>query len=68
VHEPKQESPIISTDDGMQIDRNDEQSRKAFDSIRISLESDSNVNEEMEEQYEKHPAQRTSISRLNVID
>jgi hypothetical protein len=52
----------------MQIDFNDEQSRNAQDSIRISLEPDSNANEEMEEQSEKHPSHRISISRLNVID
>jgi hypothetical protein len=64
----KQPSPRISTEEGIQIDFNDEHSENAAASIRISFEFDPNVNEEIEEQPEKHPSQITSISRLNVID
>jgi hypothetical protein len=49
-HELKHLSPRIATEEGMQIDVKDEHSKNAFRSIRISLESDSNVNEEIEEQ------------------
>jgi hypothetical protein len=43
AHPEKQESQIISTDEGIQMDESDEQYWNADFPIRESLESDSNV-------------------------
>jgi hypothetical protein len=49
-----------STDDGIEMDFNAEQYENAPLSIRASSESDANVTNEMEEQWQKHSLQRTS--------
>jgi hypothetical protein len=50
MEEPKKHSlQRTSTDDGIQIDFKAAQPENAWPSIRVSFESDSNVNEEMEE-------------------
>jgi hypothetical protein len=43
LHPLKQDSPIVSTDEGIQIDESDEQLKNVERSIHESLESDSNV-------------------------
>jgi hypothetical protein len=45
---------MISTEDGMQMHFNEEQSENALLSIRVSFESQSNVTEEREVQHLKH--------------
>jgi hypothetical protein len=45
----------------MQIDLSDEQPEKAWDSIRSTLEFDSNVKVESERQSQKHDVQRVEI-------
>jgi hypothetical protein len=45
---------ISKTDDGMQIDERDEHHKNAFDSIRETLEPDSNVTIERDPQLQKH--------------
>jgi hypothetical protein len=57
----------ISTDDGMQIEVNPKQHQNAWLSIRASLESGSNVTDEME-QLKKHSLQRTSTDAGTQID
>jgi hypothetical protein len=58
----KQNEQRISTFRGITIDESDE-NENAFDSIRVNRESDSNVIDESDRQYEKHDEQRISISR-----
>jgi hypothetical protein len=55
--------PRISTFRGIKIDWSDED-ENASDSIRVKCESDSNVIDESELQYEKHFNSRISIFRL----
>jgi hypothetical protein len=43
VQRARHDLPRIVTDDGIEIDLSDEQSENASASIRVSLESDSNV-------------------------
>jgi hypothetical protein len=43
-------------------------SRNACDSIRVNLESDSNVRDESDPHHEKHHEQRISIFRGSTID
>jgi hypothetical protein len=45
-HKAKDDSPIIVTEEGIQIDRSDKQYENASASSRSSLEFDSNVNVE----------------------
>jgi hypothetical protein len=45
-HEPKQKKPRIVIEEGIEIDLSDEHLENACDSIRLSLEFDSNVNVE----------------------
>jgi hypothetical protein len=43
---PKAEAAILCKEAGRQIDRSDEHSKNEFASIRVSLERESNVNDE----------------------
>jgi hypothetical protein len=69
MEEPENDSvQRTSTEDGIQIDVNASQPSNALDSIRMSFESDTNVNDEREEQQEKHSLQRTSTDDGMQID
>jgi hypothetical protein len=63
----KHDEQRISTLRGITIDRSDED-ENANDSIRVNLESDSNVINESESQFEKHDEQRSSTLRGTTID
>jgi hypothetical protein len=54
THFKKQESSMISTEEGMQIDFNLSQDEKAQDPIRWTIEFPSNLTSEREEQCAKH--------------
>jgi hypothetical protein len=56
----------ISTEAGRETDFNDWHELIASDSIRVSFEPDSKLNDDSELQREKHPLPRTSISRGKV--
>jgi hypothetical protein len=47
---PKAETSIICNEAGRQIDFSDEHPENAFRSIRVSLEPESNVNDEIDSQ------------------
>jgi hypothetical protein len=64
LHNEKHSSPRNSTDAGRQIDFNDEQSKSAFDSIRVNFGPDSNFNEHSERHEQKQHALRISMSRF----
>jgi hypothetical protein len=55
------ESAISRTDAGIVIDRNDEQSQKAFDSTAKSLEGETKTNSEIQLHEVNAPAQIRSI-------
>jgi hypothetical protein len=67
-HPAKQSSRSRSTDDGMQIDKSDEQPAKALPSIHESFESDSNVTVEREEQATKEDGESRSTDDGMQID
>jgi hypothetical protein len=63
----KHDEQRSSTFRGITIDSSDEY-ENAFDSIRVNLESDSNVIDESDLQFEKHDEQRSSTLRGITID
>jgi hypothetical protein len=67
-HPPKHSSQSRSTDDGIEIDESDEQSRKAASAMRESFEPESNVTLEREEQSLKHSLQSRSTDVGRKID
>jgi hypothetical protein len=68
LHPQKEFSPRNSTEAGRQIDSNDEQSQSALDSIRVSFDPDSNVNDESDLQPEKDFSPRNSTEAGRQID
>jgi hypothetical protein len=62
------EPSIICSEAGRQIDCNDEQREKAFASIRVSFDPDSNVNDESDEHDEKELVPRNSTVAGRQID
>jgi hypothetical protein len=52
----------------MQMDSNEQHFQNAFFSIRVSLESDSNLNAETSEHLAKHSLQRISTDDGREID
>jgi hypothetical protein len=64
-HNEKHSTHRISTDAGMQIERNDEHRERALNSIRVSFDPDSNVTDEIVDHL-KHSEPRTAIFRFTV--
>jgi hypothetical protein len=64
----KQQSGMVSTREGIQIEVNDGHLQKAIISIRASLESDSNVTWDSDKQLEKHNLPRNSTADGIQID
>jgi hypothetical protein len=63
----KQDVQTISTDDGMEIDFNQDQ-LNADSSIRCNLEPFSNITDSSEWQYAKHDPQRISTDDGMITD
>jgi hypothetical protein len=68
LHDEKEPYPRHSTDAGIQIDCNDEQSERAHDSIRVSFDPDSNDNEQSDPQQENENSPRNAIEAGREID
>jgi hypothetical protein len=65
---PKQSLPRTLTDDGIQIDFNDEQSENARSSIRDSFDRDSNAKFSSRKHRKKQDSQRISTDEGKAID
>jgi hypothetical protein len=68
VQNRKHRWPRISTEAGIEIDANDEQSSNDASSIRASFEPDSKVNDESNEHFWKQCLQRISTEAGMQID
>jgi hypothetical protein len=68
LHDEKEFSPRNATDDGRQIDFNDEHLASARASIRVSLDPHSNVNDESDSHDEKQSQPRISTEAGRQID
>jgi hypothetical protein len=68
VTPPKHDEPIISTEDGIQIDTSDEHPENARSSIRRTFEPDSNITDESETQPRKHSRGTISTNAGMHID
>jgi hypothetical protein len=62
------EPSVIWSEAGRQIESNDEQSESAYASIRVSLDPDSNVNDESDVHDENKRASRHSTEAGTQID